>query len=81
MKKILIGVCILAATASVASAGVGRLPSPRWIPPLTRAEDAADSLYRLGRQAINDDNYERAVAIFRQVVDRFPKSSSGDRAV
>ena len=45
------------------------------------AEDAADSLYRLGRQAINDDNYEKAVAIFRQVVDKYPKSQTASDAL
>ena len=42
------------------------------------AEDAADSL---GRQAINDDNYEKAVAIFRQVVDKYPKSQTASDAL
>ena len=56
-----------------------RLPAARTI--AATAEDAADSLYRLGRQAINDDNYERAVSIFRQVVDKYPKSTSAGDAL
>jgi HEAT repeat protein len=81
MKKILIVFCVLAASASIAGADAGPVLSAPIAAPAASAEDAADSLYRLGRQAINDDNYERAVAIFRQVVERYPKSSSASEAL
>ena len=79
MKKILIGVCVLAANVGVASAAIGHRPAAPTI--TASAEAAADSLYRLGRQAINDDNYEKAVSIFRQVVEKYPKSSSAGDAL
>ncbi len=79
MKKILIGLCVLAANVSVAGAAIGHLPAAPTI--AASAEDAADSLYRLGRQAINDDDYEKAVSIFRQVVEKYPKSSSAGDAL
>ena len=79
MKKILVGLSLLALSAAVSSAE--GTPSRRFYLATTSAEDAADSLYRLGRQAINDDNYERAISIFRQVTDKYPKSSSASDAL
>jgi len=38
-------------------------------------EDAADSLFQLGRQAINDERYEQAATVLRQLVDRYPSST------
>ena len=71
MKTILIGLCTLALSAGVSGAESAASPAGRAIVAArSSAEDAADSLYRLGRQAINDDNYERAISIFRQVVDK-----------
>ena len=80
MKTILIGLCTLALGAGVSGAESAASPVGRAIVAARgSAEDAADSLYRLGRQAINDDNYERAISIFRQVVDKYPKSTpAGD---
>ena len=80
MKKILIGLCTLALSAGVSGAENATSPAERAIVAARiSAEDAADSLYRLGRQAINDDNYERAISIFRQVVDKYPKSTPAGR--
>jgi HEAT repeat protein len=79
MKTILIGLSIVALTATVS--GAEGTPSRRFTVATMSAEDAADSLYRLGRQAINDDNYERAISIFRQVTDKYPKSSSASDAL
>jgi tetratricopeptide (TPR) repeat protein len=38
------------------------------------AEDPADSIYRLGRQAVTDNDYRRASTLFKLVVDRYPSS-------
>jgi HEAT repeat protein len=78
MKKILIGLSVLALPASIVSAE-NEVSRPVHV--VTSAEDAADSLYRLGRQAINDDNYERAIYLFRQVADKYPKSPSASEAL
>jgi TolA-binding protein len=39
------------------------------------AQDAADSLYREGRKALSGDAYRRAAELFRQIRERYPKSS------
>jgi HEAT repeat protein len=41
----------------------------RWF-----ADDPADSLYRAARVALNKGDYRRAATMFREVVDRYPKS-------
>ena len=37
--------------------------------------DAADSVYRAARQALNDNNYERAAELFKSLRDKYPRSS------
>ena len=37
--------------------------------------DVADSLYRAARQALNDNQYERAAELFKSIRDRYPRSS------
>src|SRR3954470_11825381 len=77
MNTILSFLAVLALSTSAASA-----EPPR--PALGTAvsyEDAADSLYQLGRQALNDDNYERAVMLLRQVVDKYPNSQKAADAL
>ncbi len=44
---------------------------------LASPADSADSLYRAGQAALSDRDYRRAAALFKQVVDKYPKS---DRA-
>ena len=39
------------------------------------ADDPADSLYRAARETMNRGEFRRAAAIFKQVVDKYPKSS------
>lgn len=46
-----------------------RAPPAPW-----RADDPADSLYRAARSALNDGEYARAAALFRQIGQRYPKS-------
>jgi HEAT repeat protein len=50
------------------------IPRAPW-----NAQDPADSLYRLGRRAMADENYRRAAQLFGQLVDRYPDSDyAGD---
>jgi HEAT repeat protein len=44
-------------------------------------EDAADSLFQLGRQAINDERYEQAANVLRQLVERYPSSTRAGEAL
>jgi TolA-binding protein len=46
---------------------------PRW-PDLAQA-DVADSLYRAARQALNQNQYDRAAELFRGIRDRYPRST------
>lgn len=39
------------------------------------AQDPADSLYRDGRKALSGDAYRKAADLFRQIRERYPKSS------
>jgi HEAT repeat protein len=78
MKKVLYALCAFvligrgmeAQRARVArAAGVIAMP----------VEDAADSIYRAGRAALNDRDYRRASSLFKQVVDKYPSSArAGD---
>ena len=54
--------------------------SARVLPPPPRnAQDPADSLYRLARRAMADENYRRAAKLFNELVERFPHSDyAGD---
>jgi HEAT repeat protein len=82
MKRFLICLSVLAFGAAVAGAESSPVRASIDQSSISAsAEDAADSLYRLGRQAINDDNYEKAVAIFRQIVDKYPKAQTASDAL
>ena len=52
----------------------------RLVPPAPwSARDPADSLYRLARRAMADENYRRAAETFAELVDRYPRSDyAGD---
>ena len=61
-------------TTVIGQEGGVALPPPSWNP-----SDPADSLYKLGRQAIADREYRRAARLFQQIVDDYPKSDyAGD---
>ena len=49
------------------------ISEPRW-PDLAQA-DVADSLYRAARQALNQNQYDRAAELFRGIRDRYPRST------
>lgn len=63
-------------SASAATAARNDLGSPRAGPeqPALRQGDPADSLYRLGREALNRRNYSQAADLLKTVTDRYPKS-------
>ena len=46
---------------------------PRW--PDRTQTDVADSLYRAARQALNQNQYDRAAELFRSIRDRYPRST------
>ena len=52
----------------------------RLVPPAPWSlRDPADSLYRLARRAMADENYRRAADAFAELVDRYPRSDyAGD---
>lgn len=81
MKKIaflLCGLGVIAGAAHTADAQRARSARSGGVLVLP-VEDPADSLYRLGRNAVNDNDYRRAAALFKQLVDRYPKSArAGD---
>lgn len=80
MNRIYMG---LAAAAWMATSDV-RLPDMTWtvqIPTIAAeapapylADDPADSLYRLAREALNGGKYRRAADSFAELTRRFPKS-------
>ena len=53
---------------------------PRLVPRApAAAEDPADSLYRLARRAMADENYRTAARMFKELVDNYPRSDyAGD---
>ncbi|HEX5072770.1 MAG TPA: HEAT repeat domain-containing protein [Gemmatimonadaceae bacterium] len=69
--------------AREARAARAHLGSPRAGPDLPELQqgDPADSLYRRAREALNRRNYTQAADLFRQVVDRYPKSPSAPSAM
>ncbi len=46
---------------------------PEW--PDQAQADVADSLYRVARQALNQNQYDRAAELFRRIRDRYPRST------
>jgi len=50
-------------------------PEFAHVPPEPWAEaDPADSLYRLGREAINRNDFRRAARLFAEIVEKYPRS-------
>ena len=77
---------VLSLLLAVGAAGA-QGPAPRDVdaaPPLRapvlpepstrRTADPADSLYKLARAALNDNDYRRAATLFAMVADRYPDS-------
>jgi len=44
-------------------------------------EDPADSLFRLGRQALSDNDYRRAASLFGELVAKYPKANNAGDAL
>ena len=49
--------------------------------PMLRQGDPADSLYQLGREALNRRNYTQAADLFKTLTDRYPKSERAPSAM
>jgi TolA-binding protein len=80
MKKI--AYFILALTAAVGTAEAQRARSGKSAGVVVApAEDPADSLFRIGREAMNDGEYRRAANLFKQLVDKYPKSAKAGDAL
>lgn len=82
MKKILLVLCGSACGLALAGASATAQTSHRatfaGVLPVPTA-DPADSLYRLGRQAINDGKYQQGATLLKQVVDKYPNwKDAGD---
>jgi HEAT repeat protein len=78
MKKVLYVTCMIALVGGASAAQRSRAGGAAGILAVP-AEDAADSLYLAARAALNDRDYRRASSLFKQVVDKYPKSSrAGD---
>ena len=76
MKTILTFAAVFAFGAGPASAERVMVASS-----MGSVEDTADSLYQLGREALNDDNYERAVTLLRQVAEKYPTSKKASESL
>ena len=58
------------------------VPAPVFPPLVSRASaDAADSLYRLARAALDDGDFKRAATLFSTVADKYPDSSFASDAL
>jgi HEAT repeat protein len=78
---LLAGGAVPATAQQVSSHGMRVLPvSFRLVPPASNhIEDPADSLYRLARRAMADEDYDGAARVFLQLVERYPQSDyAGD---
>jgi HEAT repeat protein len=68
-----------AAPGTVAAESFGEPAFATVPPPAWQAEDPADSLYRAGREALNQRQYRRAAELFSQLTRRYPRSNyAGD---
>ena len=70
----------IAQRVRIGDIGLAARRGARLVPPAPwSTRDPADSLYRLARRAMADENYSRAAETFAQLVDRFPRSDyAGD---
>lgn len=79
MTRWILGFVTAAALASGTSFPVELSPAGEWtltgnVPAPWLAEDPADSLYRQGREALNRNQYRRAVELFSELSRRYPRS-------
>ncbi len=72
MRKVLLLTLCFAASAAAQSRQLRATPAAVFTIP---AEDPADSLFRLGKAAINDNDYRRAATLFSQVVNKYPQAN------
>ena len=54
---------------------------PAHVDAVSTQRDPADSLYKAANTTLSDNDYRRAAAAFKQVVDKYPKSLHASDAV
>src|SRR4051812_10820018 len=91
MQKIRMIVLVLAAVAGIIGTGAraGAQSRIQSAPRIGRSaglvalprEEPADSLYRLGRNAVTDGDYRRAANLLKQVADKYPDSKTASDAL
>jgi HEAT repeat protein len=79
MKKLYLLLAPLVIAAPVGAQGVRAVRGASVI--AIPGEEPADSLYRLGRQAITDGDYRRAADVLKLVADRYPQSKPASDAL
>ena len=73
---IMAAIVFIGASPSAAPAGAYAADEPRGQVPASWAPaDSADALWREGRNAIADEDWDRATKVFQNIRDRFPKSA------
>ncbi len=73
MKRIML-ITLVAVLGGARAASAGE-PARNHLPRSLAAADSADSLWRQGRRAISDEDWERAADIFQRIRERYPKST------
>jgi HEAT repeat protein len=82
MKKMPLFICAILVAGGVAGAGAQGVRSVRSASVIAiPSEEPADSLYQIGRRAMNDANYRRAADVFKLVADRYPQSKTASDAL
>jgi HEAT repeat protein len=82
MKKMPLFICAMLVAGGVAGAGAQGVRSVRSASVIAiPGEEPADSLYQIGRRAMNDANYRRAADVFKLVADRYPQSKTASDAL
>jgi TolA-binding protein len=79
MKKIVFAACALVMLGGVAGAQRGRTAGAAGS--VATSADPADSLFRIGRTAVSENDYRRAATLFKQVVDKYPKATKAGDAL
>jgi HEAT repeat protein len=75
------GVLVAPSASAARVLEVERAPERRLPPASYSLQDPADSLWRLGRRALADEDYRRAAELFGQIVSRYPRSEYAGNAL
>ena len=75
------GVLVAPSNSAALELKVDRALERRLPPSSYNEQDPADSLWRLGRRALADEDYRRAADLFGQIVSRYPRSEYAGNAL